>query len=200
MHAISNLCLQQSPRLSTEVACTALWTNTQSRRGRYGSVSKNLLYYVFCTFRRSRGSIHGLKKDMFCDVTPCGSSKHRRFVIACRLRHQGEKNQRARKNVSSNLSVRKRATWHHIQEDGIFHRQRHESLKSCNGGLLVELKNGRSTTSNNPSDSSTLSNTSYQEINCFTQNDKCNHRGFWVMDTVVECMKRVFESRSFDAN
>jgi hypothetical protein len=36
------------------------------------------------------------------DVTPCGSRKNLRFAGKYRLHHQGEKNQRARNNVTGN--------------------------------------------------------------------------------------------------
>jgi hypothetical protein len=36
------------------------------------------------------------------DVTPCCSCNNRRFEGTYRLHHQGDKNRRARKNVSSN--------------------------------------------------------------------------------------------------
>jgi hypothetical protein len=39
---------------------------------------------------------------IFCDVTLCGSRKNRRFGGKYPLHHQGDKNQRARNNVSSN--------------------------------------------------------------------------------------------------
>jgi hypothetical protein len=38
---------------------------------------------------------------VFCDVTPCGSRKNRRFGGTCRLHHQGDRNRRARNNVIS---------------------------------------------------------------------------------------------------
>jgi hypothetical protein len=43
-----------------------------------------------------------LKNAVFWDVTQCGSYKNRRFGGSYRLHHQGEKNQRARNNVSCN--------------------------------------------------------------------------------------------------
>jgi hypothetical protein len=39
---------------------------------------------------------------VFSAVTLCGSYKNRRFGGMCRLCHQGDKNLRGRKNVSSN--------------------------------------------------------------------------------------------------
>jgi hypothetical protein len=43
-----------------------------------------------------------LKNATFCDVKPSGSCRNRRFVGTYRLHHQGDKNPRARSNVSSN--------------------------------------------------------------------------------------------------
>jgi hypothetical protein len=42
------------------------------------------------------------KNAVFWDVAPCGSCKYRRFGGMYRLHHQGDKNRRARNNVSSN--------------------------------------------------------------------------------------------------
>jgi hypothetical protein len=42
-----------------------------------------------------------MKNAVFCDVTPCGSCKNRCFGGRYRFRHQGDKNQRARNNLSS---------------------------------------------------------------------------------------------------
>jgi hypothetical protein len=42
-----------------------------------------------------------MKNDVFWDVTTCGSCKLRRFGGTYRLRHEGDKNRRARNNVSS---------------------------------------------------------------------------------------------------
>jgi hypothetical protein len=44
------------------------------------------------------------KNDVHRHVTPCGSCESRRFEETCRLHHQGDKNQRARK-VSSKYKV-----------------------------------------------------------------------------------------------
>jgi hypothetical protein len=43
-----------------------------------------------------------MKNVLFWDVMPCGSCKNRRFRGTYHLHHQGEKNQQARNNVSSN--------------------------------------------------------------------------------------------------
>jgi hypothetical protein len=43
-----------------------------------------------------------LKDAVFWDGTPCESCTNRSFEGMYRLYHQGEKNQRARNNVSSN--------------------------------------------------------------------------------------------------
>jgi hypothetical protein len=42
-----------------------------------------------------------MQNAVLWDVTPCGSCKNRRFGGMERLYHQGDKNQRARNNVSS---------------------------------------------------------------------------------------------------
>jgi hypothetical protein len=42
-----------------------------------------------------------MKNTVLWDVMPCGLCKNRRFGGNYRLHHQGEKNQRARNNVSS---------------------------------------------------------------------------------------------------
>jgi hypothetical protein len=42
-----------------------------------------------------------MKNAIFRDVMQCGSCKNKRFGETYRLHHQGENNQRARKNVSS---------------------------------------------------------------------------------------------------
>jgi hypothetical protein len=76
-----------------------------------------------------------MKNAVFWNMTPCGSCKNRRFGGMYRLHDHGEKNQRARNNVSSNLlilftlmieaicssetSVLIRAIRHLIPEDGI---------------------------------------------------------------------------------
>jgi hypothetical protein len=44
-----------------------------------------------------------MRNAVIWDVTSCGSCKNRRFGGTCRLHHRGEKNQRARNNVSSVL-------------------------------------------------------------------------------------------------
>jgi hypothetical protein len=51
-----------------------------------------------------------LKNTVFCDVTPCGSCKNRRFGGMYRLHHQGDKNRRTRKTlaVTSNRSTLQR--------------------------------------------------------------------------------------------
>jgi cytidine deaminase len=41
-----------------------------------------------------------MKDAVFCDVTPCGSCKNRRFKGTFCLHQQGEKNQRARNRVN----------------------------------------------------------------------------------------------------
>jgi hypothetical protein len=46
------------------------------------------------------------KNALFWDVTPCGSCNNRRFRGTYRLRHQGEKNQRARNSVSGNYQLK----------------------------------------------------------------------------------------------
>jgi hypothetical protein len=43
-----------------------------------------------------------MKNSVFWDVTPRGFCKNRRFGGTYRLHHQGAKNRRAKKNVSSN--------------------------------------------------------------------------------------------------
>jgi hypothetical protein len=43
-----------------------------------------------------------MKNAVFWDVTTCGSCKNRLFAGKYRLLHQGDKNRRATKNVSSN--------------------------------------------------------------------------------------------------
>jgi hypothetical protein len=43
-----------------------------------------------------------VKNAVFWHVTPCGSSKNRRFGGTYRLHHQSDKNRRARNNVSNN--------------------------------------------------------------------------------------------------
>jgi hypothetical protein len=43
-----------------------------------------------------------MKNVVFCNVALCDSSKNRRFRGWYRLRHQGDKNRRARNNVSCN--------------------------------------------------------------------------------------------------
>jgi hypothetical protein len=43
-----------------------------------------------------------MKNVVFWDVTPSGSCENRRFGESYQLRHQGDKNRRARNNVSSN--------------------------------------------------------------------------------------------------
>jgi hypothetical protein len=43
-----------------------------------------------------------MKNDVFWDVTPCESCKDGRFGEKYRHQHQGDKNRRARNNVSSN--------------------------------------------------------------------------------------------------
>jgi hypothetical protein len=42
-----------------------------------------------------------MKNAVFCDVTQSGSCNNRRFGGTYRLHHQGDKNRRARNNVSS---------------------------------------------------------------------------------------------------
>jgi hypothetical protein len=46
-----------------------------------------------------------MKNGVFWDFTPCGSYKNLRFGGTYRLHHQGDKNRRARNNVSSNSVV-----------------------------------------------------------------------------------------------
>jgi hypothetical protein len=43
-----------------------------------------------------------MKNAVFWDVTPCVSCTNRRFEGAYRIQHQGDKNRRARNNVSRN--------------------------------------------------------------------------------------------------
>jgi hypothetical protein len=51
-------------------------------------------------------------KGVFWDVTSCGSCNHRRFGGTYRLHHQGEKDQRAEDNVSSNKQLKRAAKKH----------------------------------------------------------------------------------------
>jgi hypothetical protein len=89
-----------------------------------------------------------MKIAVFCNVTPSGSCKNRRFGGRYRFHHQDDKKRSARNNmcrllvtanvvpsssirvtrmmeafVSSETSVLTRATWRNIPEDGIFHSQ-----------------------------------------------------------------------------
>jgi hypothetical protein len=43
-----------------------------------------------------------MNNDVYWNVTPCRFSKNRSFEGTDQIRHQGDKNQRARKIVSSN--------------------------------------------------------------------------------------------------
>jgi hypothetical protein len=43
-----------------------------------------------------------MKNVVLLDVTPCGSCKKQRFGGMYHLHHEGDKNRRARNNVSSN--------------------------------------------------------------------------------------------------
>jgi hypothetical protein len=43
-----------------------------------------------------------MKNAVFWDVTQCGSCKNLRFGTMYLLHHQGDKNRRARNNISSN--------------------------------------------------------------------------------------------------
>jgi hypothetical protein len=86
------------------------------------------------------------KNAVFLDVAQCGSCKNRRFGGMWHLHPQGDKNQRARNNVSSNkppkhaakenairsseTSVLTGATMRNIPADNILHIQRSEKLKS----------------------------------------------------------------------
>jgi hypothetical protein len=79
-----------------------------------------------------------MKYGVFWNITQCGSCKIRRFGGTQCLHHQGDKNQRARTNVSSNkppthaakenaiqsseTSVLTRAIRRNFQEDSILHR------------------------------------------------------------------------------
>jgi hypothetical protein len=56
-----------------------------------------------------------MKNSVFWDVTPCGSCKNRCFGGTHHLRHQGDKNWQARKDVSSNKQPKDTvATWRNI--------------------------------------------------------------------------------------
>jgi hypothetical protein len=56
-----------------------------------------------------------LKHTVFWDVTPCGSCDNRSFGGTYRLYHQGDKNQRARNNVSSNLQPKHAAKKYYVR-------------------------------------------------------------------------------------
>jgi hypothetical protein len=94
-----------------------------------------------------------MKNSVFWDVTPSDSCKNRSFGRTCRLHHQGDKNQRARNNVSSNkqlpiknvifwdvvtcyTAILTRATRLHIPENNI-HQLKHTTKKQS---LLVKAK------------------------------------------------------------
>jgi hypothetical protein len=47
-----------------------------------------------------------MKNYVFCDVTPCGSCKSRRFEGTYRLHYQGDNNRRRRNNVTSNQQLK----------------------------------------------------------------------------------------------
>jgi hypothetical protein len=87
--------------------------------------------------------ISSLKNAVFWDVTQCGSCKNQRFGGTYHLHHQGDKNWRARKNVSNILqskhveSVLTRATRRNIPEDGILHSHRREKLARGHDWRLV---------------------------------------------------------------
>jgi hypothetical protein len=100
-----------------------------------------------------------LKNDVFCDVTPCGSCKNRRFGGKYRLLHQGDKNRRTRTDASCNwqqthaakeyhlalssseTSVLTRAAQRNIPEYTILHSHRRENLKSVIKFCIDEVHN-----------------------------------------------------------
>jgi hypothetical protein len=85
------------------------------------------------------------KNTFFLDVTKCGSYDNRRSRGTYRLHHQGERTQRARKNVSSNWQLKNveltdltRVTRRNTLEDGILYSHRRENFKSYWLGSVEE--------------------------------------------------------------
>jgi hypothetical protein len=61
-----------------------------------------------CPFRFDVYTALSMKNAVFWDVMPCGFRENRGFVRTYRLHHQGDKNRRARNNVSSNYQTKAR--------------------------------------------------------------------------------------------
>jgi hypothetical protein len=70
---------------------------------------------IFVMTRKLRRCLY-IKNVVFCDVTPRGSCKNRRFGGTYRVHLQTEKNQQARNKVSSSTL---RRIHHYIRKEGI---------------------------------------------------------------------------------
>jgi hypothetical protein len=86
-----------------------------------------------------------MKNGVFWDGTPCGCCRNRRIGGTYRLLHQGDKNRRARNNISGNYKVIRSSetsvativTRRRITEDGILLEHRTLPLNIV-PGIVIE--------------------------------------------------------------
>jgi hypothetical protein len=98
------------------------------------SASNTFTYSCACFITTVRKTIIFPKNAFFWDVTPCGSSKNRRFGGTYLLNHQDDKNQWTMKNLRHKyqltqcVSIASHTAQH--PKNGILQSQRRENLKS----------------------------------------------------------------------